>query len=542
MKNEIILSNILIDGIVRLNPQLKNVCIGNGYGTWEQYVLNPTNYGLEKFKCIIIVLDGETLMNTYSDCSRIYDLLVQIERFGKQNKGVKIYISNVNCRLKSVLNYREMIDIESYENMVNKIVYELCDNNSNVFCLNIKKLIAQIGENRAYSKKNEYLSSCPYSIDMMRELAKEIVSVDYFNNKLRKKCLVLDLDNTLWGGVIGEDGKENLKVGNSKEGKQYYDFQKIIKKYVNSGIILAIASKNSEDNVKGIFEELNMPLGEEDFILKKINWQPKSVSIKEICNEINIGMDSVVFVDDSAVEREEVKAHIPMVEVPDFPEDPSNLEEFALSLYSEYFSVDKVLFEDLHKTEMYLANVKRNELKEESIDINSFIKDLEIKLIIKLAEESHIQRISQMTQKTNQFNMTTKRYSEQEITRMLKETSTLVYVCRIIDKYGDNGIASLCILKINDKDAYIDSFLMSCRVMERLIEYDFMRFIENNLYNMGIINLYGEYIPTIKNIPASNFYLSYGFEEMENLQEKIIYRKKVTRKKCSELMTIIYEK
>lgn len=542
MKNEIILSNILIDGIVRLNPQLKNVCIGNGYGTWEQYMLNPTNYGLEKFKCIIIVLDGETLMNTYSDCSRIYDLLVQIERFGKQNKGVKIYISNVNCRLKSVLNYREMIDIESYENMVNKIVYELCDNNSNVFCLNIKKLIAQIGENRAYSKKNEYLSSCPYSIDMMRELAKEIVSVDYFNNKLRKKCLVLDLDNTLWGGVIGEDGKENLIVGNSKEGKQYYDFQKIIKKYVNSGIILAIASKNSEDNVKGIFEELNMPLGEEDFILKKINWQPKSVSIKEICNEINIGMDSVVFVDDSAVEREEVKAHIPMVEVPDFPEDPSNLEEFALSLYSEYFSVDKVLFEDLHKTEMYLANVKRNELKEESIDINSFIKDLGIKLIIKLAEESHIQRISQMTQKTNQFNMTTKRYSEQEITRMLNETSTLVYVCRIIDKYGDNGIASLCILKINDKDAYIDSFLMSCRVMERLIEYDFMRFIENNLYNMGIINLYGEYIPTIKNIPASNFYLSYGFEEMENLQEKIIYRKKVTRKKCSELMTIIYEK
>ena len=474
MKSEFLLSNVLMDGMVKLNKKLMNVRIGNGFGAWEQYIIDPIGYGLNDASCLIIILDGETLWENHSKVEEVEKLLSLISDYSEENKGTKVYISNIYCRMTSVINVNEMRIIEQYESGVNKLIYDMCSRDVGVSCINIRRMINIVGEESAFSKRMEYMASCPFSMKFLKLLSDEVASLDYFRDAPRKKCLVLDFDNTLWGGVIGEEGRAGISISNSKEGKQYYDFQKMLLKIQSSGIILAAASKNNENDLIDVFDGTGMPIRESDFVCKRINWNPKSLSIEEIAQELNIGLDSLVFIDDNPVERCEVKEKLNEVEAPDFPNDTYDLEKFGLMIYERYFKTDKQLEEDLKKTEMYLANSKRNRLRDESVNLDSFIGSLKIELSVSRADKDNIQRIAQMTQKTNQFNLTTKRYSEADIDRMLSNPACYIYIGHVADKFGDNGITNLCIVNVNGDVAYIDEFLMSCRVMERKVEYDFL--------------------------------------------------------------------
>lgn len=530
MGSELLISNVTMDGLIKLNKRLSSVQVNHGFGTWEQYLIDPDHYGLHSYSCIFIILDGNALLESGKDAGYVRHVLSALEDFSYRHREIHVYISNVRCSHKTSICLEDMKKIESFEWEINNEIYGLCENYANIVCINIKRMIEIIGEDKACSKQMEYLSSCPYSISALKMIADELSAVDYFREHPRKKCLVLDLDNTLWGGVIGEDGIEGIAVSDHKEGKKYYDFQRMILKIKGTGVILAISSKNNEEDVEELFDQGGMPLKKDDFVSRRINWGPKSQAITEIANELNIGLDSIVFVDDNPAEREEVKTRLTEVEVPDFPADSDNLEQYGLFLYEQYFKTDKLLKEDIEKTDMYIANRERNRLKSTVHNIDDFIKSLEMELTVSRADAAHVGRIAQMTQKTNQFNLTTKRYTELEIGQFMKDRGKRIYIGSVRDRFGDNGITLLCILTLNETGATIDEFLMSCRVMERRLEYDFLHFIENDLEREGFTVLNGEFISTKKNAPAGNFLHEYGFDEaaLPSHYTKIIRKQEFT--------------
>jgi FkbH-like protein len=324
----------------------------------------------------------------------------------------------------------------------------------------------------------------------------------------RKKCMVLDLDNTLWGGVVGEVGMEGIELSDYKEGARYKDFQKKLKEIKDLGIILAVVSKNNfDDAIKVIREHKHMVLKEEDFVALKINWDLKSQNIRDLSEELNIGLDSIVFIDDNPVERESVKRELPEVTVPGFPQDTSELLNFAVELYHNYFYTLDITDEDTVKTEIYRQNMKRRDAQKSSASYEDFLKSLETKIEIRRISAENVQRAAQLTQKTNQFNLTTKRYSEQELLALIDEEGFEGFVAYVSDRFGDNGMVSVVITKRKtDTEIELDTFLLSCRVMGRFIEEQIIGFIEDLYKKSGYKRLVTYYKPTEKNAPVKDFF------------------------------------
>lgn len=327
----------------------------------------------------------------------------------------------------------------------------------------------------------------------------------------RKKCLVLDLDNTLWGGVLGEDGMDGIKMSGDYPGKAFHFFQEGLVQLCRSGIILAICSKNNESDVMEVWDKNPfMTLKKEHVSAWRINWNNKADNIKELSEELNIGLDSMVFLDDNPAERELIKQMLPSVEVPDYPARPYEIPPFFKSLVEKFFLVYSLTEEDRHKTELYKANANRMAERKKFTDLSAYVKSLDIHIRVLPADEFNVIRISQMCQKTNQFNLTTKRYSVSDIKDKLA-TGSLVYCMDVSDRFGDNGITGAIIVDKDGDRADIDSFLLSCRILGKGIESAFLRFILGRLMDMGIGMVTATYIPTQKNIQVADFYEKEGF-------------------------------
>jgi FkbH-like protein len=341
----------------------------------------------------------------------------------------------------------------------------------------------------------------------------------------RKKCIILDLDNTLWGGVLGEDGVEGIQLGNTYPGNCYSDFQRYLVEASKSGIILAICSKNNLNDVKEAFEKNpNMILKMDNLVAYRINWNNKPTNIKELAKEINIGLDSLVFIDDNPIEREIVKKAIPEITVPEFPMKPYMITSFFRTVLNDYFQIHKLTNEDVEKTIQYKENFQRDNFKGEFTSIEDYLKNLDIELVIKKADKFTIQRIAQMTQKTNQFNLTTKRYTENDINKFI-EDGDLVYCASVKDKFGDNGITLLAITTFDYKNkiSVIDSYLLSCRILGRGIENVFLYFILNQIYAKGFRKVEAYYLPTTKNEQVKDFYEKNGFQVEKKEVDSIKY-------------------
>jgi FkbH-like protein len=322
----------------------------------------------------------------------------------------------------------------------------------------------------------------------------------------RKKCLVLDLDNTLWGGILGEDGVEGIQIGGDYPGKAFLYWQEGLLQLAKSGIILTVCSKNNEKDVLEAWaKNPYLVLRKEDFTAYRINWQDKAANIRGLAEELNIGLDSLVFIDDNPTERELVKQMLPMVSVPDFPAQPYMLPAFFAQIVNDYFKVYRVTDEDLKKGEQYRANVHRAQAQKSFTDYNQFLKSLEIKITVEKANDFNIPRIAQMTQKTNQFNLTTRRYTESDIRGMWVEGAN-IWCIRVEDKFGDNGITGCIIVKENR----IDTFLLSCRVLGKGIEIAFAKAVFKELKGLGIPSVTAQYIPTVKNGQVKDFYEKCG--------------------------------
>lgn len=325
---------------------------------------------------------------------------------------------------------------------------------------------------------------------------------------IRKKCLVLDLDNTLWGGILGEDGIEGIKIGGDYPGKAFLYWQEALLELSKSGVILAVCSKNNE---KDVLEAWNknpyIILKKEHFAAYKINWTDKATNIKALAEELNIGLDSFVFIDDNPTERELIKQLLPMVSVPDFPAQPYELPVFFKRIDEDYFKVYSVTDEDKKKTEQYKANAARAHAAAAFTDYGAFLESLDIQIAIECANEFNIQRIAQMTQKTNQFNLTTKRYTDADVKGFVAD-GWKIWCISVADKFGDNGITG-CIMVTPNGD--IDTFLLSCRILGKGIELAFVKKVLAMLRDTGIECLNANYIPTAKNAQVAEFWDKCGF-------------------------------
>lgn len=323
----------------------------------------------------------------------------------------------------------------------------------------------------------------------------------------RKKCIVLDLDNTLWGGVLGEDGISGIKIGGDYPGKAFAYFQKSLLQLSKAGIILTVCSKNNEADVLEAWEKNPfMVLKKEHFAAYRINWTDKATNIKELAEELNIGLDSFVFVDDNPTERELIKQMLPMVSVPEFPVQPYELPVFFKQLVNDYFKVYSITDEDKKKTEQYKANAARAQAQQSFTDFGTFLESLDIQITLESANEFNIPRIAQMTQKTNQFNLTTKRYTDADVKGFLVK-GWKIWCISVADRFGDNGITG-CIMVNGDT---IDTFLLSCRILGKGIEKAFIKKILAMLKVSGVETVKAVYLPTAKNAQVAEFYEHCGF-------------------------------
>ncbi|MHC4553113.1 MAG: HAD-IIIC family phosphatase [Planctomycetota bacterium] len=395
---------------------------------------------------------------------------------------------------------------------------------SQVQLCDLDALAAYYGYANALSPEMAAMARIPFAEDFIALLAQKLVSHLKVHCQIIRKCLVLDCDNTLWGGIIGEDGIDGIKLGPDWPGREFVEFQKAILELYEQGVILAINSKNNEADVMAVLREHpHMLLREHHFASISVNWDPKPENMERIADEINIGTDTLVFVDDNPAERTMMQQMLPEVEVLQLPANPAL---YAKTLrQTNYFAKASLTAEDKKRGQIYAAQRQRHSLQKTTASLEDYLKSLEMICSIRLAEQKDIKRAAQLTQRTNQFNLTTRRYSESDIQQMLENPNWNVYVLGLKDKFGDNGTVGLALVNKqteawNGSDTTadlatvwrIDTFLMSCRVIGRQAEDALVDRICRDAVGEGAVKLKAEYRKTAKNDLVAGFWQKMNFQ------------------------------
>jgi FkbH-like protein len=402
---------------------------------------------------------------------------------------------------------------------LNRQLWEIASETAGVHILNYETLTAFHGKGSIADQRLRHLARMEIGHEMFLKLARMMLAHMVALCGFGRKCVVLDLDNTLWGGIVGEDGPSELQLGPEYPGSAFVEFQQALLALYRRGVLLAINSKNNNADALAVLEHHpSMVLHPEHFAAMRINWKDKCENIEAIASELNLGLDAMVFVDDSPAERELMRRLRPEVLTPEWPTDPV-LYASALEELLDFASIS-VTGEDLRRGEMYSAERGRSSLKERSATLQEYLFGLKMQVSIKEAEAVDIPRVTQLVQKTNQFNLTTRRYSFAQVENFLRADNTVVYVLRNTDAFGDNGLVGVAVVVKEvggDSDPIwrIDSLLMSCRVLGRTIEDAFLHFLLNEANGKGAQYMVGEFIPTNKNIMVKDFYRDAGFRPAE---------------------------
>ena len=397
----------------------------------------------------------------------------------------------------------------------NRGLRELAAMTSGVYVLDMEGVIARLGKLRCYDAQKWKTARLPFTAEVMPEIAREYARyIHVFCGKV-SKVLVVDLDNTLWGGVIGEDGIDGIKIGVERGGLPFHNLQRALLDLYHRGITLAICSKNNFDDGIAPFEKHpGMLLRSGHFAAMRINWEDKARNLREIAKELNLGLDSLAFLDDNPVERHRVSQELPEVQVLDLPDDPSLYADIVRqSFLFERLTLSE---EDSVRSRYYAEERQRRALQDNATSVHDFYRSLEMETEIDGADSPSIRRIAQLTEKTNQFNLTTRRYTEQQILAMTQRTDCFVYFVKSRDRFGDNGIVGVAIVRIHGSVCEVDTFLLSCRVIGRMLEKAMLTHIAQEAKSHGIRYLQGWFIPTAKNKPAGDFYPSNGFVKVEH--------------------------
>ena len=471
------------------------------------------NKSKEKIKILIIFFE-DLIQDETNIKKKITFLLSEIEKSLNSNNNL-IFCYSDYFSTEIIRNSKQQNKLFEINNFLKKKIYSLCKIYSNLSFIDLDIEFKQIGYNEILDKRNWYLAHCRVSekgLDVIIEQIDKLLSSIYYPSS---KVLVLDCDNTIWGGVVGEDGTFGIRIGGDGEGRIFQDFQKEIIELKNKGVILAVASKNNYQDVENVFKKnVQMRLKFKDISIFKVNWEEKYLNIKEISQELNLGLNSFVFWDDNPIEREKIKLNLPDVKVIDAPKDTYLWIDLIKN--SEFFAKPLISKEDKKKTLQYKSIAKLFEDKKNKKNDN-FLKKISLKPKLFMPNKNNILRFSQMTLKTNQFNLRTVRMSEADVRNLINQKNKISFMCEVKDIYGDHGIIGLAILKKINRDIfYLKNFLLSCRILGRKIEYWFLEKILQNLKKKNAKSLVIGFIPSEKNHVAKLFMDSLKLNKLNN--------------------------
>lgn len=383
----------------------------------------------------------------------------------------------------------------------------------NVFLLDLNKIKNSIGENLFCDNKLYYTSKMPLSLDAMPLAAKAVISAILTQKGFVKKCVIFDLDNTVWGGVIGDDGINGIQLGELGIGRAFTDLQVWLKELGKRGIILCVCSKNNEETAKEVFEKHpDMVLRLSDISVFVANWQDKASNICQIQKTLNIGMDSIVFIDDNPFERNLVKEMIPQITVPDLPSDPSLYLSYLQNL--NLFETASWSASDAERTAQYQAEAMRVESQKKFETFEDYLKSLDMQAQVKKIDDFTLPRIAQLSQRSNQFNLRTVRYTEQQVEKIAKSPDYETRYFTLSDKFGNHGLVSVLVMKREAENFFIENWFMSCRVLRRGMEEFIVNSAAKIAHEFGIKKIIGEFIPTSKNSMVKDIYEKLGFKRI----------------------------
>ena len=400
----------------------------------------------------------------------------------------------------------------SYINSLNARFAEYARSHKDFYIEDIQYLSASYGLDAWADPLYWHMYKYALSMEAIPTLSYSVACIIKSIYGKNKKALTLDLDNTLWGGIVGDDGPENLAIGQETSmGQVYSEFQQYIKDHRDIGVILTVDSKNDYENAIAGLKHPDSTLTPEDFVVIKANWDPKSKNLVDTASELNLLPESFVFVDDNPAEREIIRAQVPQVAVPEI----GNVEDYIRAIdHAGYFEVTNLSADDAKRNEMYKANAQRAALEATFADYGQYLDSLEMTGIIKSFEPVFLDRIAQLTNKSNQFNLTTKRYSRADIEQVSKSGEYIDIYGKLIDKFGDNGVVSVVIGHINEKVLDMDLWIMSCRVLKRDMEFAMMDSLVARAKEAGLEKIKGYYYPTAKNNMVRDFYDRMGFTKV----------------------------
>ena len=388
-------------------------------------------------------------------------------------------------------------------------------------------LLLTAGLSHAQDVRKWMLYRQPYTENFWFDVGNMLARMIAAEKVSPKKCVVLDLDNTLWGGIVGEDRLEGIQLGDDFPGKAYRDFQRHLLHLKNKGILLAVASKNNPEDAYEVFDKHDaMILSRKDIAVFEVHWESKVESIKRIAKKLNIGIDSLVFVDDNPKEIGEVSERLPDVSCVLVPEELADLP--GLLAETDFFDIAEVTDEDRRRTEMMAADNLRQQTQE-AMSEEEFRKSLKLKIEVFEIEKHHLSRVTQLINKSNQFNLTTIRRTQDEVETLANSGSAMVLGMDIQDKYGDYGLVGVAILQKESRICIIDTLLMSCRVLGRGAEETFIAKLAEAAHKLGCDELRGNYIPTAKNAMVKDLYHRFQFTRLDQSDEWTIKIKDVPR-------------
>jgi FkbH-like protein len=472
---------------------------------------------------IIVFYELANLVDGFQYLSESFKDNKKSDFIEKQKKEIKLILHNFKKTPAIIFNLFSSATFNSFtlktnvldeiSNRLNSFLISTKTNNLHLIDLN--KIFFQLSGSQSIDFRQYYHSKSLYSLDFYKAYSKFILPIPLFLNGKTKKALIFDCDNTLWGGIVGEDGIENLRISaKDPEGEIYQEVQHLSKNISKQGVILALCSKNNAEDVeKVLMERTDMVLKKDDFSIMKINWEDKLTSITSIAQELNIGLNSIVFVDDSDFEINYIKQQLPEVHCIQVPKNKSSYPNILRRNLDLFFHTG-LTQEDKTRKLMYREQEHRKMEKEKFSKLTDYLDSLEIEVETFVNTSSIIPRMAQMTQKTNQFNLCTKRYSEAEIHDFVQKKNYITIAISVIDKYGESGISGLCLLKIDSekKEAEINNFLLSCRIIGRNIEFVLFNELINTLKNNKITKLSASYVKTDKNQQVVDFYQKTGMK------------------------------
>lgn len=490
------------------------------------------NNELEKFDYVLLSYDhkGLNIVDDFNNSKK--------EVFLNAVQEILTIKNIVNNQLKATLIFQSVIpstenifgNMENYlAETRNKIIADIngeilaMSEQSDVLFFNVEETAKRVGLANWYDHRMYYWAKLPFNANFYGIYASKLINLIAADKGLTKKALVLDLDNTLWGGVIGDDGVDGIKatVGDPK-GESFLNFQEYCKRLKSRGILLAVCSKNTIENALLPFKENpDMVLHEDDFVVFKANWNNKADNIREIADEMNIGLDSMVFVDDNPTERNLVRKFLPEVSVPEVSDDVSSFPEIISS--AGYFESTRFSRDDISRSEDYKLNKKRNALKERSTDISEYLSSLEMYSEVSAVTMENSTRPVQLMLKTNQFNLSNKRRNEKDLESLLLNDNFTILQFRLQDKFADNGVVSVVVLEKKGKVLFIDTWVMSCRVFGRTLEF----FIFNEILKFAHTNmieaLNAEYKKTEKNKLILDLLKTLNFKKIHDNKDSSLW-------------------